>query len=153
MKKRFVSFGAVGIVNTGLNILVFNLLLLVGISVGWSNFFSLCISIVIAYVLSSYFVFGDRTNDEAKRTRFIKFILVNIFTLFVIHQVLLLFFVYIFPFPGDLAYQVVGYYLKDFASAAFIVINTAKVLAVGGSMVTNYILYDKFVFKSAPESR
>lgn len=147
MKKRIISFGAVGIFNTLFNILMFNIFVLVGIDVGLSNLISICISIIIAFVLASRFVFNDRTDKKPSKSQFVKFLAVNIFTLFIVHQLVLLYFAYIFTVPGTVAADFVLHYAGDMFTRQFIEANTAKALAVAASMVVSYVLYDKFVFK------
>jgi putative flippase GtrA len=147
MKKRVISFGAVGIFNTLLNIIMFNIFVYIGFDVGLSNFISICISIAIAFVLASTFVFNDRTNSKPSKSQFFKFLAVNIFTLFIIHQIVLLYFAYVFTLPGTFVADVTLNYAGDIFSRQFIEANTAKALAVVASMVVSYVLYDKFVFK------
>lgn len=148
MKKRVINFGVVGIFNTILNVLVFNILIFLDMRIDLANFISVCLSIVVAYILSSRIVFSDRTNNELTRNRFAKFILVNIFTLFIIHQLILFFFAFYFTVPGWLLYQLLDGYLDGLLSQTIVEANTAKLFAVLGSMMTSYILYDKLVFKA-----
>lgn len=154
LKKRLLNFGVIGVLNTILNVVVFNVLIFFGSEVGTANFISICVSIAVAYVLSSRFVFDDRTGRKLTRERFIKFIAVNVFTLFVIHQIVLLILAYKFRLPGEVMYQISSSLFGDTLSKPFIEANTAKALAVLASMLTSYVLYDRFVFKdksSKPE--
>lgn len=151
MRKRLLGFSIVGVFNTMLNIIVFNVLIFVGVRVGLANLISICLSIVVAFILSSHIVFNDRTHNKLAKNRFLKFIFVNIFTLFVIHQAILLCLVYQLTAPGELVYKFSHHYFGDAISQSFIESNTAKALAVLGSMAVSYVLYDKFVFKDTLE--
>lgn len=148
MKRRLFSFGMVGVFNTLLNITLFNVLVIAGVDIGIANFISICVSIAIAFILSNHIVFSDRKGQDQTRSKFFKFIVVNIFTLFVVHQIVLLYFAYTFTLPGEMVYEFVTNWLDWDLSKVFIEANVSKAIAVLVSMAASYVLYDKFVFKN-----
>lgn len=78
---RFIKFGIVGILNTGLNWGLFYLLNLIGLYYIISNIIAYSISVVHSYIWNSKWVFESKFNDKKKSS--FKFIILNLIGLLI----------------------------------------------------------------------
>lgn len=116
-----------------------------------ANVLATVITIIISFFLNAKFVF--KQDDLANtHSTFAKFMAVTLFTQFIIQQLALLFFLDIFKSPGHLAFTI-GHNIPGLPgfSKLFYDANTAKVLAVGVSLIANFVAYEKYVFRQKTE--
>ena len=147
MPKKFAKFAVVGVFNTLFSLLLFNVFIFtLGMGALSANYLATLITIVISFFLNAKFVF-KKDNFDDLHSAFAKFLAVTLITQLIIQQLALLFFLDVFKFPGHLAYSV-GHAIPGLTSLSglFFEANTAKILAVGVSLMANFIAYDKFVF-------
>jgi len=110
-----------------------------------ANYLATLITIVISFFLNAKFVFKQAKFENLHST-FMKFFIATLVTQFVIQQIVLLFFLDVFKAPGHLAYSLSGHLPAAHFSRLFYSANTAKILAVGVSLLANFAAYEKFVF-------
>jgi putative flippase GtrA len=152
MQKRLVRFAAVGVFNTLFNLLLFNVFIFAfGLHVTLSNIISILISIAISFILNVKLVF-IKYDLRNLHTTFVKFLAVTLVSQLVIQQLVLLFFLDVFQFPGHLVNDIARHLpgLQDL-SRRFYELNTAKILAVGVSLIANFLAYERVVFSSKRE--
>jgi putative flippase GtrA len=145
LSKRYTRYLIVGVFNTLSNLVWFNLLLFLGhMSVWLANALSLVISISLSFLLNHNWVF-ERAHKKPTWRNFALFFAVSLAVQIVAQQIVLSFFTSVWPAPGHLAYDVVHPALNG-VTQRFMVVNTAKLLAVAVSLVSNYLLYSRFIF-------
>ncbi|MEI6237810.1 MAG: GtrA family protein [Candidatus Saccharibacteria bacterium] len=130
-----IRFLAVGGINTAIDFIVlfslFNLL-------GWPVFFSNIISTTVALVFSFYanktFTFNDKsTNIKAKAASFVA---ITIFGLWILQPIII---------------AITKSILGEFVLNDNIILAIGKIAATCVTLVWNYLMYRRFVFKSEPE--
>lgn len=153
MPKKFAKFAAIGVFNTLFNLFLFNIFIFAGgLHTLAANVLSVVISIIISFFLNSKLVFKNHSLDIFHST-FAKFLIVTLITQLVIQQLVLLFFLDIFKFPGHLAFSIGHKLPGGFGfSKLFYDANTAKVLAVGVSLVANFVAYERYVFNQKADA-
>lgn len=145
LSHQYARYFLVGVFNTLSNLVWFDLLLFVAHLPVWlANVLSLFISICLSFLLNHYWVFQQAERGLSWR-RFLAFLGVNLAVQIVAQQLVLSFFIDVWPAPGHLAYTVVHPVVNGL-SRHFMVVNTAKLLAVIVSLVTNYLLYSRLIF-------
>jgi putative flippase GtrA len=145
-KFRVVRFAAVGIINTGVDFLVLNILVFgVGLNKLPANMISVSVAIVVSYLLNHSIVFRQVGNENDRKRKVALFVLITLIGAFVIQNVVIYLFVHVITFPATILQSItdaIGLHL----STAFVLLNTAKLAATVCTMVWNYLLYRKFVF-------
>lgn len=146
--KQVGRFGIVGLINTGIDVGILNVLALVqGIPPVAANFVSTSVAMVFSFLANRTFVFKSKQRHTLKQA--LLFVVLTAFGLYVL-QTLIVFrsLTVVWPHSMDWAYSVVQFLQLDgIFSKQFVTINAAKALAVGCSMVWNYLAYKKVVFK------
>jgi len=141
-KFQKVRFIAVGGLNTLADFILFNLIL-------WSfsihpviaNSISLLTCMVLSFFLNHYFVF--QSKKPIKLSDFLKFMIGTGIVMLVAQNIALV---------GSIAVlqNSIGDYLKDIhVEPSLVIANIAKLIAVGVSMVANYLLYKYVIFRHA----
>jgi putative flippase GtrA len=145
LTKRYTRYLIVGVFNTLSNLVWFNLLLFLGhMSVWLANALSLVISISLSFLLNHNWVF-ERAHQKPTWRAFAVFFGVSLAVQIVAQQLVLSFFTSVWPAPGHLTYDIVHPVLHS-VTQRFMVVNTAKLLAVVVSLVSNYLLYSRLIF-------
>ncbi len=123
--KQFFRFVIVGVINTGINYLVFNgLCKLVGINYTISYAIGYAAAIINSFILNKVWTFGNRENKKTTY-QFIQFVIINIISLCVS--------------TGGLVVCVK--YLGLTKSIGFMI-------AISISLMINYICFKLWVFKN-----
>jgi putative flippase GtrA len=132
MKKQFVKFFIVGIVNTGLDFILFNFLIWLtkiyqGEWLGLLNFIAFSLATINSYFLNKFWTFKKKESSS-----FLKFFLISLI--------------------GCAINTSIVYYIATFVSPFFNVsqllwVNIAKLLAILISMCWNFIGYKFWVFQ------
>ncbi len=131
LKDKRIRFLAVGSLNTISDISIYWLLATAGIAVIIANIISTSIGMMVSYTLNRNFTFRAQAGD--KRRQIILFLVVTLFGLWVIQPVIILSAAALFK---DIAY------LRSFENLL------PKLVATVASLVWNYCLYNKVVFKN-----
>ncbi|MBH0161737.1 GtrA family protein [Fictibacillus sp. 26RED30] len=119
--KKFLKFGAVGIVNTLITIGSFMFLLYLDMNYIFANITAYALGVINSYYMNSFLVFKVKTRDV---NLFLKFVLVNICTLVINTAILFIF-------------------VDKFSVLPII----AQILATGFGMVINFVLNKIWTFK------
>lgn len=144
--KRWSRFALVGAFNTGLDFAILNALVF-GFSLPkiGANIISSSIAMVASYVLNHRFVFR---SDKAHSTRlFVTFIVITAVGLYILQNLVLYFFSHVFTAPAHLLYEFADWLMPGVFTKEFAELNFAKALATVASLLWNYVLYSRFVFK------
>lgn len=144
-KKKF-RFTAVGVVNTLLNLAMFNLLIFIfDLNVVLSNLIAIIISILLSFALNKNYVFQDDSVGGESLKKLSYFVIVTVFSQLIVQQLFLIIFSLYATFPGEVAYSFANNFVN--ASREFWIYNTAKCIGIVFSLVINYIVYDRKIFK------
>ena len=130
--SKIVRFGVIGGINTLLDfglLFVFNKLL--GIDVIVANIMSTTIAFLFSFTMNKKYTF--KTSGTDVKREFILFVVVTLFGLWVLQSLVI----------WGVTPLLTGFGLHDNA-----VLLVAKLFATGVSLVWNYILYDRVVFKN-----
>lgn len=135
---QFVKFGVIGVINTGVDFAVLNLLMwLTGVTEGNGliplNFLSFAVAVMNSYYFNKHWAFQDKTTGEGAR-KFSVFLVVSIIGALINTGIVRFVSTNIDPMFG-LSQQLWT--------------NAAKLLATGVGLVWNFIGYKLFVFKSS----
>jgi putative flippase GtrA len=150
--KQVGKFGAVGVINTLLDFLIYNTALhLFGLphtatKLLISNIISTSSAMTFSFIANKTFVFKFREGNVLRQI--LLFFATTAFGLYVIQNGIIYTLTNIWTMPLDLGYdilQLVG--LGDLISTEFFYANSAKVIATGFSFIWNYLLYKKVVFR------
>lgn len=149
--KQLGSFGLVGVVNTLIDFVIFNVLrFALQLPAVPANIISTTIAQVISFLLNKNFVFAGIEPGRSRTNTFIRFILVTAIGLYVIQSLVLALFVHYITWPGDVVHGVLDWLSFRQVSNEFIVTNTAKLIATVFSAAWNFVLYKKLVFTTKP---
>ena len=143
LADRRVRFLIAGLVNTGLDFVLLNLLILAaGMPVIAANLVSVTVGITISYFLNHFFVF--RHGEPVTVGRFLKFFAVTGFSSLLLQSGV----IWLFERGFDTTF---GRSLLMFGTSAeqeFLEINIAKATAVLIGLVWNFTLYRLVVFRT-----
>ena len=124
LTRQFVKFGLVGVLNTALHYGVFLVLFRVlGVPMLVASAIGYCVGLVNSFLLNRSWTF--RVVGDGRRVEFVKFVVVNLIALGV-----------------NLA-------LLEVFTRAGVVPEIGQVLAIGGSMVVNFLGNRVWVFRTA----
>ena len=123
-------FGIVGIANTALDFAILFLLVSLGLDRIPANYISTSIAFVFSFFVNKSFTFKS-TGGNAKK-QFALFIIITIFSLWVIQPIVIL---------------VVSWVIGGLGLSSAVVLFIAKLFATVASLIWNYIFYSRFVFK------
>lgn len=153
--KQIGKFSVVGVINTIIDISVLNFLVkilnfrtqitIIGFSFLLANIISVTIAMINSYFLNKYWTFRAKEKKNILQEA-LKFFFITILGMYVIHQLVFNLFYSYWLWP---TYQLIKimhlvniYFLDD-----LIKINLAKVIAIGFSLVWNFLGYKIWVFK------
>jgi putative flippase GtrA len=140
-------FGAVGILNTVLDFVIFNSLSSKrGFSKIKANVCSTTISMIVSFVLQRQIVFGVGTGNPL--TQALLFFLVTGFGLYVLQNMVIYLLVGRWKWPNRAVHIVSNaIHLGKRFSDDFLLKNAAKLLATIVSLIWNYLMYRRAVFR------
>ena len=146
MNTRVSRFVAVGIFNTIVDFTILNTLVFI-FDLGKlpANIISTLTAMSISYLLNHGFVFKDEHSRSGKQ--FALFLSITAFGLLVIQNIVIYIFVHFITWPADVIHAILDTTLPNSFSQEFVRLNVAKVIATLITMVWNYELYKRFVFK------
>jgi putative flippase GtrA len=125
-----LRFGTVGIANTALDFAILFLLVNFGLDKIASNYISTSISFIFSFFVNRSFTFKSKSDD--KKRQFFMFFIVTVFGLWVIQPIVITATVWLISSQG----------ITD-----SVVLLIAKLLATIASLIWNYVLYSRLVFK------
>jgi len=148
-----LRFMLVGACNTLLDFLLLNILMVAthatverhALIVGL-NIVSASTTVIISFFLNRKFVFT--TGDKSKmHHKLVVFMIITLTGLFVVQGAIFALLLTRLEVPAKFVSAAIEQLGLDFATPSFIQANTTKALATVATMVWNYFLYKKFVFK------
>lgn len=147
--KRVGKFGAVGIINTLIDLTFYNILSssIIGLSLIGANLISTTIAMVFSFFANQRLVFN--ANQRGLLRQALIFFPVTAFGLYVLQSGVIKLFTEVWLAPLELAVLIVHFVgLSALFSDDFIIKNGAKAAATLVSLTWNYLMYKKVVFKS-----
>lgn len=129
---EILKFGLVGVLNTLINLAVFNALLVTVADVGRvkANFVATAVATVFAYLMSRYWTFKHRTGDTPKSREFVLFIFFNVVGL-------------------GIESALIGGTVYILGTNTIVAVNIAKILGLVLGTIFRFWAYRTFVFKPA----
>lgn len=150
-KKRVTRFALVGIFNTGLDFSILNsLVFLFGISTITANIFSGTIAASVSFFLNHRFVFNPE-KPKSVRT-FVMFFAITMVGLYGLQNLVIYLFTHYLTAPANWCYEIIEWARAGTLSREFVQLNFAKAVATLASLIWNYYMYAKFVFKTDSSS-
>jgi putative flippase GtrA len=127
-----MKFGLVGVLNTLINLAVFNALLIAVHDVGRvkANFVATAVATVFAYVMNRYWTFKHRPSDHSRSREFILFVFFNVVGL-------------------GIESALIGGTVYILGTNTIVAVNIAKILGLVLGTVFRFWAYRTFVFRPA----
>jgi putative flippase GtrA len=144
--KQAGKFGVVGVVNTFLDFFIFNVLTkFVHLALIPSNTISTTVAMIFSFIANRQVVFKDGRHSAARQA--VVFFAVTAFGLYVIQNGII--HILAITWPGPLLAWVhsVRHLGINVFSDAFYVNNGAKAVGTVASLIWNFIMYKKVVFR------
>jgi putative flippase GtrA len=145
--KQAGKFGLVGIMNTAIDLGVFNVLSQVfGLYVVAANVISVSIAIINSYLWNKNWTFQDKEKKDVlgQFAKFVSFSLVGMG----IQTFMVWLLATQWTVSGTWAYSIVDFIgLEKIFSESFVIVNWAKVWGIGLALIWNFIAYKKWTFK------
>lgn len=153
--KQAGKFAIVGILNTAVDFAVLNILFFLGLTASFAvfnqkfltaNVISVAVAMINSFILNKQWTFGS--TERAIYAEIFKFLIITVIGMFVIHQLIFNFLYYRFNTLTDAAVAIFHFFkLNGIFSEQFVSLNFAKVIAVVGSFIWNFLGYKFVVFK------
>lgn len=130
---RVARFALVGGLNTAVDLIIFLALSHIRIPIFWANVVSTTCAFGVSYLLNRGFVFKqDKAGGKQQLRQFVAFAAITFFGLWCLQPIVI---------------WGVSKLLAPIALAPTITLGIGKILATCVTMVWNYVLYGKFVFR------
>lgn len=129
-----IRFAAVGAANTALDFLILFILVGLGVDKIIANYFSTGLALIFSFFVNKSFTFKSKTGNAKKE--FVLFIIITLIGLWVLQPVIINF---------------VSQLLAGHGLTNGLILLIAKLIATIISLIWNYILYSKIVFKKLEE--
>lgn len=149
------KFAIVGILNTLIDVSILNLLvyfsfvatlIVFGQKFLIANIISVAIAMINSFILNKQWTFKAEEGNIYKQI--FQFLAITIVGMFVIHQIIFNALYYGLPQISNLIISIVHFLkLSGYFSDSFIALNFAKIIAIIGSLIWNFIGYKFIVFK------
>lgn len=149
MLDNLAKFGLVGILNTAVDFIIFNVLTnrKVGLKKIPANLISTSIAMLLSFTLNRGFVFNATGGNIYIQS--LEFFAITALGLYVLQNIVIWFLLDIWEWPVDLAWKVVQLVKLDkYISRDFIRKNAAKAAATLVSLTWNYLMFSFIVFKT-----
>ena len=145
--KQVGKFGLVGILNTLIDFGIFNALTVYGtLPIILANVVSTTVAMSFSFVANKQFVFGSKSKDTLRQAAL--FLVVTAVGLYVLQNGIIYALTELWRWPLELGYDLVSAIgLGGAFSEEFVTKNGAKAIGTVFSMVWNYVLYKRIVFK------
>lgn len=132
LASKKIRFGLVGLVNTGVDFsILFILARIIGLPVIVANVISTSCSMTVSYLLNKKAVFGN--TDKNNKRQVALFVIVTLTGLWGLQSLIIM---------------IVSELLRDMFNSDVILL-VAKLLATVASLIWNYILYSRVVFRGS----
>lgn len=145
-----VRFALVGIANTILDFVILNLLVtVVGLPRVPANTISATVAMVGSFIANRKLVFKHQAGGSAAdyRRQIILFIVVTVAGLYILQNGIIYLLTEVWTWPLDTAADIFTIFDRD-----FIYTNGSKAIATAFSLVWNFVLYKRLVFKGSDEA-
>ncbi len=149
------KFAIVGILNTLIDVVILNLLVYLGfmatlIILGQkfliANIIAVAVAMINSFILNKQWTFKSEGSNVY--LEILKFLVITIIGMFVIHQIVFNVFYYDLPSISSVIISIVYFTkLNAIFPDAFIALNFAKGIAIFASLIWNFMGYKFFVFK------
>ena len=156
LKKQVGKFAIVGIINTLIDVIILNSLVFLGFTAVLmiseqkfliANIISVAIAMVNSFILNKQWTFKAEKGNIYKQI--FQFLIITIIGIFVIHQIHLNRLYDGLPSISNLIVSIIHFLkLGNIFSDSFITLNFAKIIAIIGSLIWNFIGYKLVVFKN-----
>lgn len=149
MLHSLAKFGLVGILNTAVDFIIFNVLTnkKIGLKKIPANLISTTIAMLISFVLNRGFVFNATGGNIYIQSA--EFFAVTAFGLYVLQSLVIYFLLEIWEWPVELAWKIVQLLkLNKYMGHEFVRKNAAKAAATLVSLTWNYLMFSFIVFKT-----
>lgn len=145
--KRVGRFGLVGIINTLIDLTILNVLRFrFGLPLIPANVASTSVAMTFSFFANRKMVFASKQRGVLLQA--IIFLAVTGFGLYVLQNAVIKLLTDIWTAPVEWGLIVAGWlHLTDFLSSEFIAVNGVKAAAIATSMVWNYTMYKRVVFR------
>ena len=153
--KQAGKFAIVGVINTLVDVVILNILVSFGITAVFmilgqkflvANVISVAVAIINSFILNKFWTF--QASGENFYIQIIKFLVITIIGMFVLHQLVFNSLYYGLPFISGFAVSITHFLrLSSIFSDQFVALNFAKAIAIVVSLVWNFIGYKFIVFK------
>lgn len=147
--ERIAKFGLIGVLNTTIDFVIFNILS--SKKVGWgkipANIVSTTCAMIFSYIFNKSYVFDAAGGNVALQVAM--FFAITMFGLYVIQNVVIWFLTEVWTLIPDIAFRIVRLiHLDKIFKKDFVYKNSAKVIATLFSLTWNFLMYSNFVFKA-----
>lgn len=145
-------FGIVGVINTVIDFVILFTLVALGLPAIASNFVSTSVAMVFSFFANKSYTFKETEKNTGKH--FVYFLVITLFGLWVIQPIIITGVNLLLGswFTDSCMVGLVSDVLGSWFKASYLVLLIGKVLATIASLIWNYLLYRKFVFKKQPEA-
>ncbi|MEK7634418.1 MAG: GtrA family protein [Patescibacteria group bacterium] len=156
LKKQVGKFAVVGVINTLVDVIILNSLVFLGFTAILTifgqkfliaNIISVAIAMINSFILNKQWTFKTEGGNIYKQI--FQFLAITIIGMFVIHQIIFNTLYYELPSISNLIILIIHFLkLNNIFSDSFIMLNFAKIIAIIGSLIWNFIGYKFIVFKN-----
>lgn len=133
--KKPLKFAIIGVANTGLDFLIMNILVLLGINAIIANTISTGLAMTFSFFMNKKWTFDSKSKNYVR-----EIILFFVFTLFGLWVI-----------QNGIIWLLVNY-APHFGLNDALFLNIAKLIASPISLTWNYLTYDRFVFTTKKKS-
>ncbi len=144
---RIGKFGLVGVFNTLIDFVIYNLVSShLGLSLVISNIISTTVAMVFSYLANRQLVFARSKSSRPLHHQLALFYLVSAFGVYVLQSLTIVLLTSVWQWPINVMLGVFHTFGIS-GSDAFLIKNAAKAVATIVSLIWNYIMYKRVVFK------
>ena len=149
--RRVSRFALVGVFNTAFDFGILNSLVFIfGLPNVGANIISGSIAASVSFFLNQRFVFKADKGKSARQ--FVIFILITATGLYVLQNIIIYVLTKYITAPASWCFEFIELIKSGLMSEEFVRLNFAKVVATAASLVWNYVMYGRFVFKRRPDT-
>lgn len=146
LRKQARRFIFVGSVATTTDIVLLNVVvMLTGLPPLVANLFSMTVATIFSYIMNRRYVFSD--GEKSKRKTIVPYALVTLFGVYGIQTLIFGVLTYYGEPASVAAANLISQLTGVSLSASFLLLNGAKLFAVGVAAIWNFTLYRRTVFK------
>jgi putative flippase GtrA len=141
-----VRFGIVGIASTAIDFIILFTLVLFGLPALASNFISTSIAMVFSFFTNKSFTFK---NDSAGKKHFVYFVIITLFGLWIIQPIIIVGVEWLSSpiLTHNCITETLVNIFEPWFKPDYLVIFFAKCWATAASLIWNYLMYRRFVFR------